>query len=483
MRNTFLLTLFSFIGLCNAQKADAQAIAGGEEHVYHIVWHNDPSSYLLETRSGALQVGAKSRTSMQYWQFIPTDKENCYYIRNAVTGHYIEACKTTADNTYNITATAKKVEYYVASEPSLDGAYRLTSTNCANYDNTAKTPVGLNKSGSSSDIITWNAGVTNKGSYWDIVATELDFDREGLEALSQHSDFAKSAQIYFMPCGSNYSTYALKKVHLGGDVVKDLNYPCDTWSGTKNTMSAVTNTWWTLYTNDKAIVTPGSAINVTANISKALPEGYLVQACFDWDRDGVFEDVHTLDNPLAKEFAFETTVPADAKPGKSRMRLRVTDNGMTGPDDEVTAGQILDCILETVTDVSLEPSLTAVPNDPSRGSVTVTYADDDPSAVTLTATPKGNAKFKCWLEGRKVLGTLGTYKLTLTRPTTIVALFAPNTQEEEPEGINVVSISPDDTPYPAPRYFDLQGRRVDAPLSGQTYVRKTSDANGEIIVF
>lgn len=483
MRNTIALFLLTLLGLCCAQRSGAETIVGGEGHFYHIVWYNDAASFLTEKSSGQLQVSGKSRTAFQYWQFIPTENANCYYIRNAVTGHYIEACKTTADNTYSLSATSKPVEYYVAPEPSLDGAYRLTSTNCPNYNDTSKSPVGLNKNGSNSDIITWNAATSNKGSFWHVVATDYDFDAEGQAAQQQHTEFAKAAQVYFMPCGRHYSTFAIKKLHLGGEVLKDLDYPCTYWDGERKVGTPTTNTWWTLYTTDKAVVARRSTVSVTANTSKALPEGYLVQACFDWDRDGVFEDVHTLDNPLSNKFAFETTVPADAKPGRSRMRIRVTDNGLAGPDDEVTAGQILDFIIETSAEVNIEPSLNATANDPTRGEVIVTYDEADPTAVNLKALPKGNAKFKGWLEGHKVLSTLGSLDLTLERPMTIVALFSPNTTAEETESIPLVTLTPDDTPYSAPRYFDLQGRRVDAPRSGETYIRKTSEANGELVTF
>lgn len=132
----------------------AQDIVGGDAHYYHIVWHKTPSLFLTETSSGVLQVEDQSNTARQYWQFIPTDRANCYYVKNAVTGHYIEACKTAKDNTYNISTTSSPVEYYISAEPTFDGAYRFTSTNCTNYSDTSKTPVGLNKNGSNSYIIT-----------------------------------------------------------------------------------------------------------------------------------------------------------------------------------------------------------------------------------------------------------------------------------------------------------------------------------------
>lgn len=467
--------------------AHADEIVGGDGHYYHIVWHKTPSLFLTETSSGVLQVEDQSNTARQYWQFVPTENANCFYLKNAVTGHYIEACKTAKDNTYNIGTTSTPVEYYIASEPAFDGAYRFTSTNCANYTDTSKTPVGLNKSGSTSYIITWDAGTGNAGSFWDILPTQYDYDAEAVQEQGQHSAYAKSAQVYFMPCGSHYSSYLVRKLHVDGDVVKDLDYPCATWGGsTKKAATPVTNTWWTLFTTDKGMLKAGGNITVDITLGKALPEGYLAQLCFDWDRDGVFEDVKTIDNPLSKTLAYEVKVPADARLGQSRMRFRLTDNGIDDPDGDVTAGQILDCLVETVAfdrQFNPETDLQVSVNDPKRGYVeNAITTEGDATHVSLTARPYGNARFLCWLEGRKVVGTLPAYQFDLVRPCHLVAMFSVNTKEEV-EGIPAISVEDESQPYPHPVYYDLSGRLVEHPVSGETYIRKDSPAKGSVVIF
>lgn len=479
----YLLLLALFLPV----SAHAVDIEGGEGHYYHIVWYKDATSYITESAGGLLQVEAPSKTARQYWQFIPTGNPNCYYIRNAVTGHYIDACSATQDNTRNIGTVSKPVEYYVVSESQLDGAFRLTSTNCANYDNTSKGPVGLNKNGANSSIITWAAGYTNPGSYWCIQATEYDYDAEGALALTQHSEYAKATQVYFMPCGSHFSTYLVRKLRLDGEVLKPLDYPCTTWGGsTKKTGTATTNTWWTLYTTDKAMVKAGAQFAVDITLGKALPEGYLAQLCFDWDRDGVFEDVKTIDNPLSKTLSYNVTVPVDAREGQSRMRFRLTDNALDNPDGEVTAGQILDCLIETLSsDCAINDNEVHVSvNDPKRGYVeTSSVTDGDTEHVTVTARPYGNARFLCWLEGRKVVGTLGNYQFDLVRPIHLVAVFSVNTYTDDNEGIHSITIGDDDTPYKEPLYYDLTGRLVTTPVSGETYIRKDSSQKGRVVVY
>lgn len=446
---------------------------GGEDKYYHIVWYTNAGSYMTEAGGGVLQVEGKSRLSKQYWQFLPTSKENCYHIKNAVTGHYIEACKTSQNNTYYIKATDTPVEYYISQESAREGAYRLTSTNCSNYNDTSKSPVGLNKDGASSYIITWAAGTNNTGSYWYINPTEFDYDYEAAANRYKHSDFAKASQVYFMPCGSVNSSLAAKSLTVTGEgALKPLDYPCTTWGGSSQTAgTANTSSWWTLYTTDKGQVAQGKEITVNVTLGGTPAAGYLAQACFDWDHDGVFEDVQSIEEPKAKALTFKTTVPAEAVLGESRLRFRLTDNGLTGADEEISGGQILDCMLETI--APAEGQVTVSVNDPNRG--TAYYSGTD-----AIAAPCGNARFLCWLEGRKVVSTSASYAIEATRPVHLVAVFSANTTDERPTGIHA-PINSDDTPYATPLYFDLSGRQVSTPAKGQTYIRKDSPRKGILI--
>lgn len=453
---------------------------GGSEQYYRIQWYGNENSYITET-NGVLQVDALKNTVMQYWQFLPTGKAHCYYIKNAITKNYIEACKTSADNTYNIGTVPTPVEYYISKESAVDNAYRLTSTNCNNYDATNKAPVGLNKNGANSYIITWGAATANTGSYWYIVPTELDYDYEGAAASKKHSAFAKSAQVYFMPCGSVKSTVCVSKLQVTGEgAMRPLDYPATTWAGsTKKSGTANVSSYWTLFTTDKGEVAPGREIQVAATLRGIPAAGYIAQACFDWNHDGEFEDVQQIDGPTSKNITFKTTVPADAKMGESRMRVRITDNGMTGPDEEVSQGQILDCILVTVP--YADPEVTVSVNDTIRGAASKTVGDG--GQVTCTAYPVGNAKFLCWLDGKKVLGTLATYTFIPQGPRHLTAVFSINTTDERPTGVNTLPATPVDEPYAVPQYYDLTGRLVASPVKGETYIRKDSALAGKVVIF
>lgn len=462
-----------FLSLCFVLGQQVSAQIGGEDKYYHIVWHNNSGSYLTE-KNGALQVEGQSTLAMQYWQFLPTSTEGCYYIQNATTKRYIEACKTAANNTYFIKTTDKPVEYFISKETAVGGAYRLTSTNCSNYADTSKSPVGLNKDGASSNIITWGASTSNTGSYWDIVPTEYDYDVEGVAALKRHTPFAKSSQVYFMPCGSFKATYCARTLKVTGEgAMKELDYPCTTWGGSSSTTgTANTSTWWTLYTTDKGEVARGKAIEVQVRFGTKPTSAYLAQVCFDWNHDGEFEDVQTLTTFSSRDVTFTTTVPADAVLGESRMRFRLTADGEEGPDEDVAQGQILDCMLFTVE--PQEATISVRANDPDRGA-----AYYDAASQTAIAEAVGDARFLCWLEGKKVVSTKASFPVVADRPRSLTAVFSVNTTDVRPDGIPTASVA--DTPYAAPLYYDLTGRQVSQPVKGQTYIRKDSPRKGILI--
>ena len=522
----------------------------------------------------------QSSSSCQYWQFVPTGNDKCFYIKNAVTGDYIQSCNYSGsiDNKHEqVKMGTTPVEYYVVQNSTLNNAYRMSSTDCSNYKTTTSNPFGINKDGASSNIVIWYAGNSNTGSYWYVEETEFDYEQRpftpsnnvgqpvmeyvmlnvsGTQALTLNggelswesltsadnqvwyfvgskntkgyklvnkatgavfgtysymanpdetqatyawcgtyndittaltvggetafvkfivprSSFARSAQIYQMPCGTMGSNYISKLEVTGEGAMKTLNYPMDTWSGkSKSTGSVTTNTWWTLFTTDKAHVAREHEITVKVNFKSKPATGCALYAYFDWNHDGVFETCVPATS-LASSVELTTTVPADAVSGESRMRLRFTDNGLDDAEDEVT-GQILDCII--ITEDYAAPTLTLTVNDATRGEAYSTQSGD---SYTCHAVPCGNAKFLCWLSGKKVVSTTANYTLTLERPTTLTAVFSVNTTDERPTGIHS-TVS--DVPYAQPKFYDLQGREVTTLVKGHTYIKKISDARGEAFV-
>lgn len=414
---------------------DPEDSFGGANRYYHIVWYSNADSYMTEKGGNTLEVDPKSNIQKQYWQFIPVSgKPNVYYIQNAVTKNYIEACKGGNDNSNWLGTQSTPVEYYLAQESAVNNAYRLTSTNVANYDNTSASPVGLNKHGGYNAIITWAAATSNTGSYWYIRETENDYDPSAAEAALVHSDYAKTAQVYFMPCGSLNASIAANELHLTGEgAAKPLDYPCKTWSGTAEVDGTPNKSkLYTMYTTDKGAVIPGRDVQVSVKLQSAPPAGYLAQLCFDWDRDGVFETTYPV-SPESADLAFEVSVPATAKPGETRMRFRLTDDEDENPEADVVGGQVLDCKLDVLdTTGQGMPVVSVKVNDAQRGAADVTYAmTDGVQRATAKATALNSSQFCCWLEGRKVVSRDAEYTFDVNRPVSLTAVFGAVTDTAE----------------------------------------------------
>lgn len=490
-----------------------------QEKVYTIRWQNNSSSYITEQADGSLAVGDYGISNKVFWKFIPTDKDNCFYIQNTATGHYIGSCNMTQSSASRVKISEEPQEYYVGGPVSTTGAnngcFWLSSTDCNGYDTAnASTGRGLNKDGASSYVITYYTGTTNVGSYWSIAETGdlyevqpftpsaqigqataayhitnpegLAYDATGewvafaplsqtqqwyfvgasnaeggyqIVCLADHkaitdgeqyevtategfapyhfakngeqlslgnvSDFifvaartafALNNQIYKMPCGSTGDVY-IQQATIGDD----FRYPMPTYagSGISNANATAPSNKYVFLTRDAATVVPGKDTQLALKLNKA-PGNYKVFLYLDWDRDGYFETSQDL-NATAQEVATAFTVPADATTGKTRARIRITDNGLAGADDD-THGEVLDLMLNIVNESAELIAPTVKVNDPIRGDAI--WADG-----TAKATTKGNSLFLYWSEKHRIVSVDHTYEVAASAlPRTLTAFFSPRTE-------------------------------------------------------
>ena len=144
--------------------------------IYNISWKTTGGNYITEGNDQSMYVASYSVTERQFWKFIPTGNENCYYIQNTATGRYIGSCNKTPSSASRITTTTTPVEYYVAptstTSGEIAGCHYLSSTDCSDYSTEANSPRALNKDGASNYVITWQAGTSRVGSYWKLIETE-----------------------------------------------------------------------------------------------------------------------------------------------------------------------------------------------------------------------------------------------------------------------------------------------------------------------
>ena len=200
------------------------------------------------------------------------------------------------------------------------GFYYLCSTD-QTIDNTKDGTLGLNYAGGQGKVVAFHIRYNRGNSYWDIQESAYDYEAP---APIERSEYCKRLGIYVLPCGDKGAAY-LKSLSITGEkgnVTNALNY----------TASAQPGNYYNMVRTDSAEVIKGKTFNLKYE-AEGMTSDYTVTAYFDWDKDGVFESKHEFLNN--KSGSAEITVPAEAAEGKSRMRIRVNDNGLDDADDDV----------------------------------------------------------------------------------------------------------------------------------------------------
>ena len=105
-----------------------------------------------------------------YWTFEPTTNAQCYYVRNLLTGRYIQGYAKTSGTIVNM--GSEGVEYYVASQTSEGGRYGFACTTVTPHDFSSGT-IGLNLRAESNQancyVQTYAAAAgTNHRSFWTL---------------------------------------------------------------------------------------------------------------------------------------------------------------------------------------------------------------------------------------------------------------------------------------------------------------------------
>ena len=399
---------------------DTEAELAGK--VYYIQWKNTGTNHITENRGGSLTIAAKNTGKAQFWEFIPTGKTDCYYIKSVATGRYIGSCNLNPSSASRVATSTTPVEYYVGTTAATSGENAgcryFSSTDCANYSNESAGPRALNKDGASDYIITWTAGVNNVGSYWKLVETTDTYVKP--EPV-QHTTVAKAINLYFNPCGMEGSIYLTAAKVCGEGALDHIVYEA----------KSKPKSWHVPYPHDYGQVVRGAAFDISLTLSAAANSELKANAYFDWNADGVFEATA----PIALNGTAGTAsviVPEDAANGPMRMRIRINSNGLDLAEDDVE-GFVYDFHI-TATDAQEGRTASVSVNALDRGTATLSdKAGSYAYGTTLTAkaTPRGNATFVCWREEGVVVSTDAEYTFTVDRNVKLKAYFTANTDPND----------------------------------------------------
>ncbi len=251
------------------------------------------------------------------------------------------------------------------------------------------------------------------------------------------SRYSRASQIYAMPCGDLGNVFVAKAGI--SNAVKPMTYPLAVLSGEGVTQPSATkgSYWYSIYSRDKASVAPGQTFSLSLMLNQAPAAELSAWVYFDWNRDGVFDVSYPLTPSLS--MSQEVSVPENAKLGESRMRVRLTTNGMEDADDCITAGQIIDFLINVVETPSAYACSVAV-NDAARGTAYTHEVEAGSDERTVEARPYGDALFLCWKEANNVLSVESIYGFTLDHDTRLTAFFTPITVDL-PTGIDLGALN------------------------------------------
>ena len=314
-----------FFGLSSVKlttKAEVTHIFSADKY-YNITWNGNSGSYMTEVIGGKLQVAGKSDAAKQAWKLIPTEKNECYYIQNAISDKYIQTCNMTNSNQSLVSLGTSPVEYYITKGSGTTASvYRLTSTDCTGYDDTSASPHGLNKDGASDNIIVWQAGATNTGSYWNL--TETTFDREAYDKAQEElkKDPCKSLAVVSLPCTTLSKDTYLSRIDITGEGAQDsLHYISGTPSSAYN-----------LYSKVRATLIRGSEAYLGARLVGKSISGLSVALYADYDGDGNLEDTTRVVS-LTDSLTFSLLVPVSTTSTQGRLRIVVDQSGSDDPNE------------------------------------------------------------------------------------------------------------------------------------------------------
>ena len=148
-----------------------------KDHAYTIRNFSGTPAFMVDNMESDNRITCEGSTSdAAYWIFEPTDNAQCYYVRNLVTGRYIQGYTKTSGQM--ISMGSQSAEYYVAAQTNEGGRYGFASTSVTPHDFSSGT-IGLNLRAESNQancyVQTYAAAAgTNHRSFWTLAVVPDD---------------------------------------------------------------------------------------------------------------------------------------------------------------------------------------------------------------------------------------------------------------------------------------------------------------------
>ena len=157
--------LFAAILIASALGGNLYAQFNADK-TYVISNRQDVNAYMQDNGTGIVAIGSINDHS--YWRFEATGNADCYYVKNAVTGHYMQSTKTSGGAVATgATPLEICVKHCSAEDQNGDAMYGFASTDQGTYDFTSGT-IGANRDDTRVQGYAAVAG-TNHKSFWKVV--------------------------------------------------------------------------------------------------------------------------------------------------------------------------------------------------------------------------------------------------------------------------------------------------------------------------
>lgn len=296
--------------------------------VYTIHRYSKANGYIYE-QGNKLYVANSDNTKKQYWEFIPTESANRYYVRNVSSGHYMQSTRTPGLSVQISTGT-EPVEYEVkacTAENAQKGYYYLCSTD-QSISTASDGTLGLNFAEGQGHVVAFHITSTRPNSYWEIVESTYDYVKPEPPV---HTPLAQRLGIYYLPCGTPATAWLKQLQATGKEGGAGINYEAAGRPGSA----------FQLLRNQQVDVEAGGTLHL-AYQAQGLGDVTTVTVYFDWNADGLFEAKHEFFGEATAQADID--VPAHAATGRLRMRWRLDSGDMDEADDEIV-GIIYDCYL------------------------------------------------------------------------------------------------------------------------------------------
>lgn len=156
-----------------------------KDRAYIIRNFSGTPAYMVDNVESDNRITCEGSTSKAaYWVFEPTSNAQCYYVRNLLTGRYIQGYTNVSGQM--VAMGNRSVEYYVAAQSNEGGRYGFACTSVTPHDFSSGT-IGLNLRAESNQancyVQTYAAAAgTNHRSFWTLALVPDDI-ASGIETI------------------------------------------------------------------------------------------------------------------------------------------------------------------------------------------------------------------------------------------------------------------------------------------------------------